>query len=352
MPSAAEQSVKPTWRRWLFPIAAGVVFGGFVAMFVVLVLKPPAKTDALTEVDDVPPEMVAIPEGSFLMGSATGADDEKPVHEVTLKAFRIGKTEVTNGQFAAFVKATNYRTIAERAPDAAKYPDAKPEFLVPGSAVFQPVDAPLVPPWENDHPPWWAFVTGANWRHPSGPNSSIVGKANDPVVHIPWDDAVAYCQWAKKRLPTEAEWEYAARGGLVQREYCWGTAKQGQDGKWYANTFQGKFPAHDTGEDGYKGVAPVAQFPPNGFGLYDMSGNVWEWCQDHYDPTYYARSPKANPHGPENGQNDGDQPLRVRRGGSFLCSDTYCRRYVPSARDKNPADSGANHTGFRVASDE
>ncbi len=311
-----------------------------------------ADSDPLPDADTAPPEMVAVPGGTFWMGRDDPTDqrtrDEQPVHEVTVAAFQIDATEVTVGQYAKFVKETGYVTISERVPDARKYPDADPAYLKPGSAVFTPMEADLGGP-----PVWWRYVPGANWRHPEGPNSSAKGKKSYPVVQITWDDAIAYAKWAGKRLPTEAEWEWAARGGLDRKPYCWGDAKPGEGGKWHANAYQGKFPEVDAGEDGFAGLAPVKSFPPNGYGLYDMSGNAWEWCSDWYDPGYYAVAPKENPPGPATGPLvEGErQPQRVRRGGSFLCDDKYCRRYVPSARDKNPADSCANHTGFRCVKD-
>lgn len=336
---------------WLFPgLMASVIvllLGGLIA---INLASRPTK-EPLPEVDDRPPEMVQIPAGTFLMGSDSGAPDEKPVHEVTLSSFQIDKTEVTNGQFAAFVQATGYITIAEQKPDPKRYPDVAPSKLVPGSALFVPVEAPLHGPWETAHPPWWKYQPGANWRHPEGPTSNLDGKRDHPVVHIAWDDAMAYCKWAGKRLPTEAEWEYAARGGLRRQEFCWGSESQGAGGVWRANTFQGTFPSKDTGADGFVGIAPVGKYPANGYGLFDMSGNVWEWCSDYYDSQYYRTSPRENPRGPTMGEKEGDQPLRVRRGGSFLCADSYCRRYLPSARDSNPSDSGAIHTGFRCVKD-
>ncbi len=339
---------------WFWYLGGGIVLGGMFATIVILSFKDgtAAEYDALLEADDAEPEMVDIPGGTFRMGNDTGAADERPAHEVTLRGFRMDKTEVTNGQFARFIKATGYVTIAERTPSRAKYPDADPKNLVPGSAVYAAVESD-VHGWEGvtPVPPWWRYVRGACWRRPTGRGSDIRGKKNDPVVHIAWDDAVAYCEWAGKRLPTEAEWEYAARGGRTGDEYCWGAAPQGQGGKWYANTYQGTFPRHDAADDGYSTVAPVRQYPPNGYGLFDMSGNVWEWCADWYDSEYYAHSPKANPPGPEIGEQEGGQPQRVRRGGSFLCADSYCKRYTPHARDKNPPDSGASHTGFRCVQD-
>jgi formylglycine-generating enzyme required for sulfatase activity len=334
-------------------VGAGVVVGLVASLIFLDTGRGRADDAALAEADDTPPAMVDIPGGTFVMGNNDGAEDEKPAHEVTLAGFQMDKTEVTNGQFAAFVKATGYVTVAERKPDAKRYPNADPKLLVPGSAMFVSVDIPTTG-WEQQyaHPPWWKYVPGANWRHPAGPGSDIKGKKNYPVVHIAWEDAAAYAKWAGKRLPTEAEWEYAARGGLKGQEYCWGKAKQDQDGTWYANTFQGKFPGQDTGADGYTGTAPVASFKPNGYGLYDMSGNVWEWCADNYAADYYAHAPKENPKGPETGEVENDLPVKVRRGGSFLCADEYCRRYVPSARDKNPIDSGASHTGFRCVKDK
>jgi formylglycine-generating enzyme required for sulfatase activity len=289
--------------------------------------------------------MVWIPGGTFWMGSEDGQPDELPAHQVTVDGFWMDKTEVTNEEFEKFVRATGYVTIAEQKPDAKDFPDAKPELLVPGSAVFSPPaeEAPL-----TDASGWWRYVPGANWRHPEGPQSSIEGREKHPVAHVAWHDAVAYAKWAGKRLPTEAEWEYASRGGLDRQRYVWGN-EQTPNGKWQANIWQGRFPKENTAADGFKGTAPVASFPPNGYGLYDMAGNVWEWCADWYRPDYYARSPAKNPPGPEDSFDPGEPGAkkRVQRGGSYLCSDVYCSGYRPSARMKCTPDTGLSHTGFR-----
>lgn len=328
-----------------FWLVSGALFAGLVIG--VLTIGWAAEFDPASDSDPAPAPMVRVPGGTFRMGRPDGPADERPVHEVTVSAFDMDATEVTVGQFAAFVKATGYVTTAEKVPDPQKYPDADPAYLKPGSAVFVPMGADL------GSPVWWRYVGGASWRHPEGPGSSVKGKKNYPAVHITWEDASAYATWAGKRLPTEAEWEFAARGGLDQQPYCWGAQKNGADGTWYANAYQGTFPERDAGDDGFAGLAPVKSFPPNAYGLYDMSGNAWEWCSDWYDPGYYAASPKTDPQGPVAGALvDGErQPQKVRRGGSFLCDDSYCRRYVPSARDKNPTDSSANHTGFRCVRD-
>ncbi len=333
------------------PFILGGLVVGLVVLLVVLSIKP-GPFDPLAEADSADPTMVSIPGGTFLMGSDDGPTDERPAHAVTLRPFRMDETEVTNAQYAKFVKATGYKTIAERQPDAAKYPGANPAVLRPGSATYFPVESTTDPrTWDAPYPPWWKYTAGACWKHPTGPGSDLRGKMTHPAVHIAWEDAAAYAKWAGKRLPTEAEWEYAARGGLEKQEFCWGSAKQGESGVWRANTFQGTFPHADSGADGFVGTSPVRSFAANGYGLHDMSGNVWEWCGDWYQPDYYRDSPKVNPTGPETGALDGEHPQRVRRGGSFLCDHEYCRRYLPAARDKNPEDSGASHTGFRCVKD-
>jgi formylglycine-generating enzyme required for sulfatase activity len=354
-PEAAPPAKRPSHLAWIIPTLFLAVLAGTIYVLAVQG-RDPSDGIALGLADDTPPKMVRIPGGTFTMGRDDGPADEQPPHEVTVKPFDMEETEVTNAQFAAFVKATGYKTVAEKDPDPAKYPGADPVNLVAGSAVFFPAKVSTDPrTWPNPGlPPWWRYVPGACWRRPEGKGTTLKDKGNYPAVQIAWEDAAAYAKWAGKRLPTEAEWEFAARGGLKQKPYCWGDAKQGDGGKWYANSYQGTFPQDDIGADGFKGVAPVKSFPPNGYGLYDMSGNVWEWCADWYDPNYYAAAAKDNPKGPEKGAVgvEGEaQPQRVRRGGSFLCDDSYCRRYLPSARDKNPVDSSANHTGFRCVKD-
>jgi formylglycine-generating enzyme required for sulfatase activity len=305
-------------------------------------------------------DMVWIPGGEFSMGATDppGMDDvgmkatldARPIHRVYVDGFFMDRTDVTNAQFDKFVKATGYVTVAERKPRAEDYPGAPPENLVAGSVVFMPPNHPVP---LNDYSQWWTYVPGANWRHPLGPESGIAGKGNYPVVHIAYEDAVAYAKWAGKRLPTEAEWEFAARGGLTGKPYVWGDEFR-PHGKWMANTHQGHFPDKDAGDDGYVGIAPVASFPPNAYGLYDMAGNVWQWTSDWYRPDYYAQLSTSggvprNPQGPDSAF-DPEGPghaKKVHRGGSFLCTDQYCSRYLVGTRGKGDADTGTNHLGFR-----
>jgi sulfatase modifying factor 1 len=298
--------------------------------------------------NDAPPGMVWIRGGRFWMGT-DHMEDAQPVHQVEVKGFWIDRTNVTNEEFARFVKATGYVTIAERPLDPKEFPNLAPDELAPGSVVFTPPTGPV----SLDHPlAWWRFVKGANWQHPQGPGSNLAGKEQYPVVQIAWPDAVAYAKWAGKRLPTEAEWEFAARGGRDRQNYPWGN-QLNPNGKWMANTFQGHFPDKNTSEDGYAGVAPVASYPPNDFGLYDMSGNVWQWVADWYRPDYYAQLGREeipiNPEGPFDSF-DPQEPgvaKRVQKGGSFLCTDQYCERYMPGARGKGDPETGTNHLGFR-----
>lgn len=277
--------------------------------------------------------------------------DAQPIHRVSVDGFWMDVTEVTNGQFAAFVAATGYQTIAERAPKAADFPGAPPELLVAGSIVFtspgRPVDL-------GNALQWWRFAPGADWRHPEGPASSLAGRENSPVVHVAFPDAEAFAAWAGKRLPTEAEWEFAARGGLTGNIYAWGNELAAEGGH-HANIYQGSFPVRDSGEDGYAGVAPVARYAPNGYGLHDVAGNVWEWVSDWYRPDYYARlvaeGPVAtNPLGPPSPYDPAEPGVRkrVQRGGSFLCSDQYCSRFMVGTRGKGEESTGSNHVGFRT----
>jgi sulfatase modifying factor 1 len=308
-----------------------------------------------------PQGMVWIPGGEFSMGAPNPPDvrdavgmqattDSRPVHRVFVDGFWMDATEVTNEQFARFVKATGYVTVAEKTPLPEDFPGAPPETLVPGSVVFT---APHHAVSLGDPYAWWADVNGASWRHPLGPKSSIAGKERFPVVHIAYADAIAYAHWAGKRLPTEAEWEFAARGGLSGKLFPWGDDFT-DNGRWMANTHQGHFPDHDTGVDHFAGIAPVAQFPPNGYGLYDVAGNVWEWVSDWYRPNYYAElaatgAVARNPTGPATSI-DPDEPgvkKRVHRGGSFLCTDQYCSRYMVGTRGKGDVGTGTNHLGFR-----
>jgi len=308
-----------------------------------------------------PDGMVWIPGGGFSMGAREPLEvrdkvgmrqmaDSRAIHRVFVDGFWMDATEVTNLQFARFVKATGYVTIAEQTPRAEDFPGAPPESLVPGSAVFTPPGHAVS---LNNPYQWWSEVAGANWRHPLGPASSIEGKEHFPVVHVAYADALAFAQWAGKRLPTEAEWEFAARGGLSGQLFPWGNELK-KDGQWMANSHQGYFPNQDSGEDHFIGTAPVAQFPPNGYGLYDVAGNVWEWVNDWYHSNYYVELALAgpvarNPQGPASSF-DPDEPAekkRVHRGGSFLCTDQYCSRYMVGTRGKGEVGTGTNHVGFR-----
>jgi sulfatase modifying factor 1 len=310
-----------------------------------------------------PQDMVWITGGEFSMGAQDPPDmnevgmqatkDSRPIHRVYVDGFFMDKTDVTNGQFAGFVKATGYATVAEKAPRAEDFPGAPPENLVAGGVVFVPPDHAVA---LNDHLQWWTYVKGANWRHPTGPKSSVKGKENYPVVQIAYEDAEAYAKWAHKRLPTEAEWEFAARGGLAGKPFVWGDEFRPK-GKWMANTYQGHFPNQDSGGDGFIGLAPVAQFAPNGYGLYDMAGNVWQWTSDWYRPDYYIQLARAggvarNPKGPDAPFDPAEpsEKKKTHRGGSFLCTDQYCSRYMVGTRGKGEVSTGTNHLGFRCVS--
>jgi formylglycine-generating enzyme required for sulfatase activity len=294
--------------------------------------------------------MVWIPGGTFWMGCENcSMPDATPAHLVAVDGFFIDRTPVTNREFERFVAATKYVTVAERPLNPRDYPGVALEKLKPGSAVFTPTDRPV----KLDNPlQWWQYVPGASWRQPSGPGSSLKGRGDFPVVHVAFEDVEAYAKWAGKRLPTEAEFEFAARGGLDRNLYSWGNdLKPG--GKAVSNTWQGRFPARDAGEDGFLGTSPVEAFPPNGFGLYDMGGNVWQWCADWYRPDYYATLGSGvtrNPQGPPDSM-DPQEPgarKRVVRGGSYLCTDQYCARYLVGSRGKSEVTSGASNLGFRL----
>jgi sulfatase modifying factor 1 len=283
-------------------------------------------------------DMVMIPGGTFLMGSNAFYREERPVRSETVAPFWIDRCPVTNAEFSRFVAATGYVTFSERVPTREMYPDAAPEFLVPGSLVFIKPPRPVS---LRDHRAWWAYVPGANWRHPNGPNSSIAHKDNYPVVHVTHEDAQAYAAWAGKQLPDEAQWEFAARGGLEGAAYPWGDAAN-PEGRYMANTWQGRFPFENLAEDGFEGTSPVEAFPPNGFGLHDMAGNVWEWTSSLYSPQ--GGADKSCCH-----RDDVDQQgqLYVVKGGSHLCAPNYCLRFRPSARQGETRDSSTCHIGFR-----
>jgi formylglycine-generating enzyme required for sulfatase activity len=316
--------------------------------------------------EDAPQGMLLIPAGEFIMGTddPRSMPNERPAHRVRVDAFYLDATPVTNAQFRAFVQATGYQTTAERpvnwdeiAPQLPPgTPRPPPERLQPGSLVFTPPDHAVD---LRDLSQWWTWTAGANWKHPQGPGSSIEGKDDHPVVQVSWDDAIAYARWSGKRLPTEAEWEYAARGGLQQKRYPWGDAFMVND-RHMANTFTGRFPFADSAADGFAGTSPVRSFPGNEFGLFDVAGNVWQWTSDVYraDTHRHAATqpqPLVNPQGPET-TFDPTRAVptsveRVTKGGSFLCHPSYCESYRPSARRGTPPDTGSGHVGFRCARD-
>lgn len=317
------------------------------------------------------PGMVALPGGKFTMGSdaSYAQTNEKPAHRVKVSPFLIDIYPVTNADYAKFVAATGYKTVAERPVDweelKKQVPPGTPkpldEMLQPGALVFQPTTGPVP---LNNMANWWVWVPGANWQHPEGPDSTIKGRENHPVVQIAWEDAEAYARWAGKRLPTEAEWEYAARGGMDGKRYAWGEEEL-VGGKYQVNRWTGDFPYHNTSADGFIGTSPVGSFPANGYGLYDMGGNVWNWCADIYHGATFAERCNSktmvccDPRGPATGDPErllpgdpspADVPGTVRRvikGGSFLCSPSYCESYRPAARRGSTPDTGTSHIGFR-----
>jgi formylglycine-generating enzyme len=292
--------------------------------------------------------MVAIRGGGFTMGDDDQRPEERSAHRVAVAPFWIDRHEVTNAQFARFVAATGYRTIAERGLSAAEHPGLPPELLAPGASVFSPPRGMLQ---LVDVGGWWRFVAGADWRHPEGPGSSVAGKENHPVVDLAYEDALAYARWLGRDLPTEAQWEYAARGGRDASTYGWGDTYYDPAAGWRANTWQGVFPLQDNADDGYRGAAPVGCFAPNGYGLFDMTGNVWEYARDWWLPGHPAE-PATDPAGPPAdlaaGHGGAAGPSVVIKGGSFLCTPNFCARYRPSARQPQELGLGASHLGFRT----
>jgi sulfatase modifying factor 1 len=301
--------------------------------------------------------MIEIPAGRFRMGSADFYPEEAPVREVRVSGFAIDRGPVTVAQFARFVEETGYLTLAEQPPAPAAYPNADPALLRAGSVVFHPTPGPVA---LNDPTHWWAYVPGANWRHPWGPNSDNSRRAEHPVTHVAFEDAAAYAQWTGKQLPSEAEWEYAARGGLDSAAFAWGERER-PGGKLMANHWQGEFPWRNTGAKGWRGTSPVGLFPANGYGLYDVTGNVWEWTSDYYSthgpgtelPPSACCKPPVNPRiGTPGGSHDRGRPgasipRRVIKGGSHLCAPSYCLRYRPAARQPEAVDTSTSHIGFR-----
>jgi len=298
------------------------------------------------------PDMVWIPGGEFLMGTDTAYPEEAPAHRVRVDGFWMDRFTVTNAEFERFVAETGYVTLAEKPANPADYPGALPELLSPSSAMFK---KPAGPVDMRDHYNWWVYVAGANWRHPRGPASTITKLKDHPVVHVAFEDVEAYARWAGKELPTEAEWEFAARGGLDGAEYVWGD-EMTPGGRHMANTWQGDFPYRNTTEDGFEYTAPVGSFPANGYGLYDMAGNVWQWTTDWYQEHDMIDSPCCTAANPRGGALEASYdprlpdvrvPRKVTKGGSHLCAPNYCRRYRPAARMAQPIDTSISHLGFR-----
>jgi formylglycine-generating enzyme len=380
-------------RRWIIAVTGLLGVAVVVAAFFIIKreLYPnywtaeelgPIQVNAAPVPGPAPEGMVWVPGGTFSMGSDFEQfQDAKPIHKVYVDGFWMDKSEVTNAQFAKFIAATGYVTVVERPLDVKKFPDFNPTVfgfqpdyvavlavapgqvvagalpwaglyhapgaLKPFSLVFQMPQKAVQPKGANPIT-WWRAIPGASWRHPEGPGSNFVGRENHPVVHICFEDAEAYAKWASKRLPTEAEWEFASRGGFDKKPYAWGDQLT-PNGKPMANTWQGEFPYRNTLEDGYPGTAPVGSFPANGFGLFDMAGNVWEWCSDWYQPKYATSFGERNPQGPKTSHDPAEPgvPKRVQRGGSFLCCENYCVRFMAGGRGKGDPESTANHIGFR-----
>jgi formylglycine-generating enzyme len=295
-----------------------------------------------------------VPGGTFRMGSDNHYPEEAPAHSVHVDGFWMDEHSVTNRDFKAFVEATGHVTLAERPVNAADYPGARPELLVPSSVVFVPPQQPVN---MGDAYNWWKYIPGANWRHPRGPGTSLKGIWDHPVVHVGFEDAQAYARWAEKELPTEAEWEFAARGGLEAADFVWGS-ELNPGGRSFANTWQGDFPYKNTLSDGYAWTSPVGSYPANGYGLHDMAGNVWQWTTDWYQEHKEIKGGCCGTHNPRGGEIDKSHdprqqlaiPRKVIKGGSYLCAPNYCRRYRPAARMAQPIDTATCHLGFRTIS--
>jgi formylglycine-generating enzyme required for sulfatase activity len=312
-----------------------------------------ARTVEVRDDSRVRADMVWIPGGEFQMGSDDHYPEEAPAHRVRVDGFWIDQAPVTNADFTEFIRATGHVTAAQRPPDPADYPGADPSLLVPGSSVFVPPTRPvgLADPYR-----WWSWVPGADWQHPEGPGSARQAQPDHPVVHVAWADVYAYASWAGKQVPTEAQWELAARGGLDGAPYAWGN-ELNPNGRWMANTWQGDFPYQNTAVDGYERTSPVGAFPPNDYGLLDMIGNVWEWTADWYadhsqTPTHACCSvsdPRGGSEAASIDRRDAARvPRRVMKGGSHLCAPNYCRRYRPAARMPQAVDTSTSHLGFRL----
>jgi formylglycine-generating enzyme len=360
------------FARKIIPLAVTAIYISTAATFCskrILAQEAPSSPSLASrehEPPNQPESMIWIAGGEFTMGTndVRSFPNERPAHRVHVEGFWIDEHNVTNAEFAKFVEATGYVTTAERKPDweelKKELPPGTPKpdesVLVAGSLVFTPTSGPVP---LNDLSAWWRWVPGASWRHPEGPGSTIAGRENHPVVQVSWDDGVAYAKWAGKRLPTEAEWEFAARGGLDGKRYAWGDEFR-PGGKYVANTWQGLFPVTNTAEDGFVGTSPVKSFPPNGYGLYDMAGNVWQWCSDWYRVDAFtqiatelaSKNVCRDTGGPSESWDPADPnaPKHVVKGGSFLCNPSYCESYRPSARRGTPPDTGSSHTGFRCVS--
>ncbi len=356
MKPTSEKPLVAVRRSWRWRLAQAVAF---VALG--LAVGYASGRRAAVHPTNAPEGMRWVPGGEFTMGtdSPQAWPDERPAHRVKVDGFWIDDHEVTNAEFRAFVQATHYVTTAETPPSLDEImsqtppgtPPPPPEMLVAGSLVFKP---PAGQVDLNDLSQWWVWTPGASWRAPEGPGSDLHGRDDHPVVQVSWDDAVAYARWAGKRLPTEAEWERAAKGTLDKEPYTWGSEPP-SDKNTPANIWQGEFPSRNSASDGFERTSTVKSFPPNSLGLYDMAGNVWEWCSDWYERDLYARRASAgtvvNPSGPARSDDPTRPyaPLRVQRGGSFLCNDDYCSRYRPSARHGGSPDTGTSHVGFRCA---